>query len=354
MMGNHMVRWVGLEAMEEYEREERHYKGARYETGRIGKFESEARKRDLAVDDVQAEVIYGFSYWMDQPDREVLVEMCKVYNDWLHEFCADTSDRSVAVAMLPSFDVEESVAEAKRVKQLHDAQAVSIAMPYVGEIKGGYRSADYDPLWTVIADLDMPLANHVGTGGAYSRSPGPGQVLLEQMACQIDASQQLMEFVAAGIFERFPTLRLAVVEGGCGWLPWYLVVMDRMWEDNGAFFRPKLSKPPSRYVHDNCLVTFQEDPPGMRSLEDIRDCIAWGSDYPHREGTFPHSREKIEACMGGLPLRDRAQICAENAARFFRLDLDSIVKKYGPQSEHARTYGDTDGGARRIALSESS
>lgn len=122
--------------------------------------------------------------------------------------------------------------------------------------------------------------------------------------------------------------------------------MGHMWENNGAFFRPELAKRPSAYANEDCLVALQDDPPGMLSVDQIQDCIAWRSDYPHGEGTFAHSREKIEACMTGLSAKARRRICAENAASFFQLDLEAIVKKCGPQSEPVKHYGDTDGGAR--------
>ncbi len=109
MIGDRMVRWVGLEAMEEFEAKDRNYKGARYEIGRKGKFDAEARKSDLAWDDVEGEVVYGFSYWSDQPDREVVAAMMAIYNDWVHEFLADTLDRSIAPAMLPAWDVDLAI-----------------------------------------------------------------------------------------------------------------------------------------------------------------------------------------------------------------------------------------------------
>lgn len=349
VMGDRLVRWVGLEAMEEYGETERSYRGARYEEGRRGKFEAEPRKHDMVHDDVQGEVCYGFSYWMDQPDREVLVDMCRVYNDWIVDFFKDVHDCSISPAMLPSWDIKQSITEAKRAVEQLGARAVSIAVPYVGEIEGGYCNPEYDRLWATVADLAVPIANHIGTGGTQGRVPQqPGFILKEFVYCQSDAAEITMDFVASGVFDRFPNLKVALVEGGVGWVPWYMHVMDRMWHDNGDFLRPKLLKPPSEYIRNNMLLTFQEDPSGIRNLDLLEDCIAWGSDYPHMEGTFPESRELIRKQMGDLPVETQRKLCAENVARFFGFDIDRILKEYGPGSEHHEKYRGKDGGSIRV------
>jgi predicted TIM-barrel fold metal-dependent hydrolase len=303
----------------------------------------------MVFDDVQGEVCYGFHYWLDQPDREVVADMCRVYNDWVLDFFKDTVDRSIAPAMLPSWDIDLSIAEAQRVVGKLGARGVSVGVPYVGEHEGGYCNPAYDRLWAVVSELGVPLANHIGTGGSFGRLPQqPGFILKEFVMCQSDAAEITMDFVSAGVFDRFPTLKVALVEGGVGWAPWYMLVMDRMWHDNGSFLRPTLKKPPSEYFRENILITFQEDPPGIRNLEVLDDCIAWGSDYPHMEGTFPHSRESIQKHMGDLPVETQRKLCAENAARFFGFDLDHIVKKYGPGSEYQKRYSQGDGGSIRV------
>ncbi|MGH2728668.1 MAG: amidohydrolase family protein [Actinomycetota bacterium] len=345
VMGDALVRWVGLEVQEEFEKDQRSFKGSRYELGRRGKFAAEPRKADLAHDGVQGEVVYGFSYWMEQPDREVLLHMTRIYNDWVHEELSDTADRSIAPAMLPSWDPEASVAEAKRVREKIGARAVQIAAPYVGDIKYGYASPEYDKLWAVLVDLGLPIGTHIGSGRSSPRYRGLGATLHDFMANLIDAQDIIRDFIAAGIFDRHPALRLAATEGGIGWAPWYISAMDSMWEDNGAFFYPPLPERPSHYFARNCLITWQEDAPGIRCIDMIEDSVAWGSDYPHREGTFPNSRKKIEEQVSTLPRDLQVKLCAENAARFFGFDLKLLAAKYGPGSEHERRYSQADGGS---------
>ncbi|BBY83414.1 amidohydrolase [Mycolicibacterium pulveris] len=345
MMGDKLVRFIGLEAMEEYDTADRTYKGARFEVGRKGKFEAEARMHDLAVDGVEGEVVYGFSYWMDQNDREVLLEMIYAYNDWVHEFIEPTKDRSIAPAMLPTWDIDLAIAEAQRAVGDLGARAVQIAAPYVGELKYGYREADFDRLWSAIVELGVPVTMHIGSGKPKGRFRGPGAVLCDFMATFNDSPNLLVEFIGAGVFLRHPELKLAVTEGGIGWAPWLVMMMDRMWDDNGSMLDFKLPEPPSYYFKNNCLATWQEDMPGINSIDMIAEAVAWGSDYPHREGTFPHSRQKVEQQVANLDPVLVRRLTSGNAAKFFGFDVDLIVERYGPDSEHHRKYAAKDGGS---------
>jgi len=87
--------------------------------------------------------------------------------------------------------------------------------------------------------------------------------------------------------------------------------------------RPKLGRLPSEYFRAHGFASFQEDPPGLDLAEryGLTDCLVWGNDYPHHEGTWPHSAEAIERTMGGLTDGQRARVLGLNAARLFKYDV---------------------------------
>ena len=80
---------------------------------------------------------------------------------------------------------------------------------------------------------------------------------------------------------------------------------------------------PSEYFRSHGFASFQEDPPGLELAErhGLSDCVMWGNDYPHHEGTWPHSAEAIERTMGGLTDEQRAKALGLNAARLFKFDV---------------------------------
>jgi predicted TIM-barrel fold metal-dependent hydrolase len=87
--------------------------------------------------------------------------------------------------------------------------------------------------------------------------------------------------------------------------------------------RPKLAKLPSEYFREHGFASFQEDPAGLALAEpmNLADNFMWGNDYPHHEGTWPHSAEAIERTMGGLSETARAKVLGLNAARLFRFEV---------------------------------
>ena len=112
---------------------------------------------------------------------------------------------------------------------------------------------------------------------------------------------------------------------GIGWVAWLLTAMDEAYRKHHMWVRPKLQGMPSDYFKAHGLSTFQEDPVGLYLAEPfgLMDNFAWANDYPHHEGTWPHSAEAIERIFGHLREDTRAKILGLNAARFFGFDIPS-------------------------------
>ncbi len=116
---------------------------------------------------------------------------------------------------------------------------------------------------------------------------------------------------------------MATIEAGIGWVPWFLGAMDEAYRKHHFWVRPKLKRLPSEYYREHCWASFQEDPAGLALAEPmgLADRFMWGNDYPHHEGTWPHSAEAIERTMGHLSDAARANVLGLNAARFFGFEV---------------------------------
>ena len=125
------------------------------------------------------------------------------------------------------------------------------------------------------------------------------------------------------MLERHPALHVVMVECGAGWLAWLLERMDEAFEEHAAWVKPKLAEPPSFYVRRQGHVTFGNDAAGVvnRDFTGIEPLL-WASDYPHPEGTWPHTQETLDA-----DLRRRRQRAA--APRHLR-DDGPAVRAAGP------------------------
>jgi predicted TIM-barrel fold metal-dependent hydrolase len=99
--------------------------------------------------------------------------------------------------------------------------------------------------------------------------------------------------------------------------------MDEAYRKHHFWVRPKLKRLPSEYYREHCWASFQEDPAGLALAEpmNLADRFMWGNDYPHHEGTWPHSAEAIERTMGHLSETARANVLGLNAARFFGFEV---------------------------------
>jgi predicted TIM-barrel fold metal-dependent hydrolase len=127
-------------------------------------------------------------------------------------------------------------------------------------------------------------------------------------------------FIYSGVFDRFPDLRIGIIESGVGWMPWAADYMDRNWKLQKYWTECDIKHPPSHYFDQNVYASFISDPVGVR-LRDLPGCknIMWSSDYPHSETTFPNSHVTIEENFAGVPQEDRDWIISGCAEKFFGL-----------------------------------
>ena len=137
------------------------------------------------------------------------------------------------------------------------------------------------------------------------------------------AIEPVANMCASCVLERFPGLRFAAIESGIGWVAWALQAMDEAYIKHHMWVRPKLKALPSEYFRAHGFASFQEDPVGLAAAApyDLTDCFLWANDYPHHEGSWPHSAQAIERTMGMLNDEQRTKILGLNAVRLFKFDI---------------------------------
>jgi predicted TIM-barrel fold metal-dependent hydrolase len=300
--------------------------GHRHADTRPGAWDPKARLADLTLDHIRAEVMYpggfGLQFWA-APDAEYQRECCRVYNDWVSEFCSVAPERFLGGALVPMRGpIEGCVAEAQRAAGLKGIRTLSIPTTMVDR---PYARPDYEPLWAALQEIGQPVSIHIGTTGepVYDRflklGIGPGVV----DAKIITGMRAVAELIWAGVPQRYPKLRFIIAEGGIGWIPSLVGFMDHWWTDHRRWMEPKLEEKPSFYFDRQFWATFEEDRGGVvLAREGILniDRMMWGSDYPHTEGTFPHSQEAIARDFAGLSETQVYKLVAGNAARLYGLN----------------------------------
>ena len=142
------------------------------------------------------------------------------------------------------------------------------------------------------------------------------------MHCCAASQEPVANLCASGVLERHPRLRFATIEAGIGWVPWLLEAMDEAFYKHRMWVSPDLKEPPSFYYRRQGFSSFGEDRSGLALAveHDLVDNFMWANDYPHHEGTWPHSAAAIERTMSDLDDDQRAKILGGNAARFFGIE----------------------------------
>ena len=149
-----------------------------------------------------------------------------------------------------------------------------------------------------------------------------------------------------GIFERYPKLKVVVTEATTTWVANYLEHLDDRYLDwhvtaKLGDYKSHLSMKPSDYFHRNIrLGTFFRRKEVERRHEVGHECMMWGSDYPHPEGTWPYTRDMMVDAFRGVPEAEIATMLGGSAAAFYNLDTDKLaplVAQIGPDTSLFKT-----------------
>jgi predicted TIM-barrel fold metal-dependent hydrolase len=304
----------------------------------------EQRVREQDQDGMDAEVLFaamvaGPVFWRNIAHDEVYKAVIRGYNDWLaEEYCAVAPDRLVGMGVMPISNVEDAIAEMEHCKKLGLKGILLGSLP-----NGmGYPTAEDDRFWAAALDLDMPVTAHVQlyrTGARANQPtfkyPKEDPVIMRRLRRPflewltnfgLPPAISITQLVLAGVFERFPKLKVLFAETRVGWVPFWLEHMDLWyqrhvgWAQEYLGFAP-LRHPPGDYVRQNIYFTVQYERVAVEQRHHIGvEHIMFATDFPHIENEWPNSRPIIEEIYASVPESERAKIWAGNAIEFFKLD----------------------------------
>jgi predicted TIM-barrel fold metal-dependent hydrolase len=329
--GERTTTHFGLAATVGWPRTEWGYNAATYSELRPGCFDVHERVRDMNANGVLASMCFPtMAGWnartfTESRDKDIALVMLQAYNDWaIDEWCGAYPGRFIPLGIVPMWDVELAVKEIHRVAKKGCRSISFLETPHVQGFPS-FLSGYWDPMLKALCDEDMVLSLHIGAGFDVIRRPAEASVdHLMVLACQISAITA-QDLLFGPTLRRFPDLRVALSEGGIGWIPFYFDRVDRhvenqAWLHDGDDFGGKL---PSEVFRDHILACYITDPSGLRLRDRIGiDNIAWECDYPHTDTTWPESPEFAwsELQQAGCADDEIHKITWQNATRFFGWD----------------------------------
>lgn len=303
----------------------------RFEDVHVGGYEPGEHIRDMKTDGVSAEILYpsqGLFYFRVQ-DSALLSAIFRAYNDWLVDFCSTHPKQLKGIAMINLDDVEDGMRELERTAKMGMPGAMISEYP---PEERRYDLPEYEPFWALAQDLNMPLSLHTATSRVgNNRGAGPDSVRVASNRANkvFLPSTSLCDMIFAGVFDRYPKLKVAIVEFELAWAAHLLGTMDYTYieRQKEASYRFKNDMMPSDFFRQNVYLSFQEDQIGIRLRDVIGvDALMWGSDYPHAEATFPRSMEILDEILEGVNEEERAKIVGLNAARLYDFDLEALAQ----------------------------
>jgi len=298
-------------------------------------FDAAEQLADLERDGVYGAVLIGrlSAFDFDTPP-EVDAAYCEVVNDWQAETWAAYLDRIAPGIYLPFKDVAASVKELERSV----AMGLRPGLLPDGIFDKPYHLEEWEPLWEAADSLGVPITMHVG-GMRMPQAYRERELSNRHFGSQfigwynqcVGMGETLGWLTFSGIFERYPNLHVIMTEGYAAWLAFAIQFYDHHWSDSrfgamsglmGGSSTRKLEAPPSVYLKRQAHATFMWDPVAIR-VRDVTglDCLLWGNDYPHREGSYPFSQEWVDKQFASVPEDEIDVMVRGNASRLFGISI---------------------------------
>ncbi len=287
------------------------------------------RREDQERDGVEAEIIYGiigisrglFSH-SGIADHETLTAVYRAYNEYVAEFNRSIPGRFYGLGCLPNHDAERAADTVRQCAQLGLKGAVFV--PW-GSARPVWHEM-WEPMWSAAEETGLVISFHVFEGGAATVGyevqgiKRPDVIGAWTVVAPLQMDEICVSVILSGVCERHPRLRLVLGESGIGWIPYVLERLDDTYEERLADDLG-LPLPPSAYFKRQMYATFPKDLHGVRAMAHIApDNVMWGSDYPHRDGTWPFSQKAIEEQFRDIPDAIAGKILGDNARRVYRID----------------------------------
>lgn len=322
-------------------------------------WDSGRRLADLEADGIVAEVIFPNTIppfypepslkaqvpGASQGDLELRWAGLRAHNRWLVDYCAAAPGRRTGIAQIMLHDVDAAVAEIEWAAGAGLTGGILLPGAPPGSGLEPLYSPVYEPIWRACAEAGLPVNHHSG-----SAVPALGDQPIDQVTFLVEvtwwAHRALWNLLFGGVMERHPDLQFVFTEQGTSWIPETLGTLDYFFHrmrtavgsqeyEWGHPVVENLSLRPSEYWARQCHVGSSFMRPAEAVLRHAVgvDRIMWGSDYPHKESSFPFSRQALRLTFSGVDPVEVQAMVGGNAARLYGFDLaalEPVAARVGP------------------------
>ena len=277
----------------------------------------------------------------------------RAHNRWLADFVSEAPERRAGIIQIFLGDVEGSVKEIEWAAEQGLRGGILVpGAPPDSPFEPLY-SAAYEPIWAAAAAHDMPLNHHAGGATPSFGNHFPASLAMFMLEVQWWTQRALWHLMFSGVFERHPELPYVITETGTAWVPDTLGKLDSFYHRMkyskygsesifGGQAVAQMSLTPSEYFERQCYIgaSFLRPAEADAVRELGVDRVMWGSDYPHIEGSYPHTHEHLRLTFSQMTREETTTMLTDNAAKIYKFDLEALAplaEQYCPTKEFVET-----------------
>ena len=323
---------VGMNAVAGRRKETVKLEPFRFDQMRPGCYDADARIKDMDLGGIWAQLnfpsqITGFCgrIFAAAKDREVGLACVRAWNDWLfEEWYKPHPDRIIPCGITYLADPELAVAEIHRNAERGFVSVTFPERPHAVNLPNLWERDQWDPIIQACVDTETVVSLHVGSSGMYPFPPGSpmlqlGATLFGQLSLAACA-----EWLWSGYGLKYPDLKIAMSEGGIGWVAMLLDRLDNLIDrsEYGLGWDVR----PADVLKRNFWFCTIDDPSTIDTRHRIGvENILFETDYPHGDSTWPDSQQVLQDAWGHIPANEIRMMCSENASKLYRHPLPKVV-----------------------------
>ena len=306
-----------------------------YEDFRDGTWDQTARLADMDLNHVDAAINYPNIFprfagqgFLERSDKELALTCLRIYNDWMiDDWCAGAGKgRLIPLTLVPLWDPALAADEVRRCAA-KGSYAIAFSENVAKLGQPSLYTGAWDVLWQACQETDTSVSMHIGSSSSMPTTSDDAPLATSMSMYAQNAQGSLCDWVFSGSLERFPDITIAYAESQVGWMPFQLERMDAVWRD-GRGDVDHVKTLPSEQVKGRVYGCVFDDLHGLINRDAVgTDHILWETDYPHSDGTFPHSRKIAHELFtaAGMNAEECRMVLRSNAVKAYGLDRFGVT-----------------------------
>ena len=280
-------------------RSEQRNVAATYEDFRPGTHQQAARLADMDLNHVEAALNYPNIFprfcgqgFLERQDKDLALRCLRIYNDWMIDDWGGGAGRGrlIPLTLAPLWDPHLAAEEVRRCAAKGSHAVAFSENPFKLGLPSMY-TGHWDVLWEACEETETTVSMHIGSSSSMPATSADAPLATSMSLYAQNAEGSLADWVFSGTLQRFATVKIAYAESQVGWMPFQIERMDSVFREGrgGVGGSGPL---PSEIVRGRVYGCIFDDLVGLRQRHDVGvDQILFETDFPHSDGTFPHSRK---------------------------------------------------------------